>query len=239
MAEDGAMLRVSDLHAHYGKSHVLHGVSLEVQRGEVVALLGRNGVGKSTTMKSILGLVAGRRGRVMFDGQDLSRLPAYEVGRLPLGYVPQGRRVFPDLTVLENLRLGVGGGEPAPEALERVFRYFPVLRARLRQRGGTLSGGEQQMLAIGRALVKQPSILLLDEPSEGLAPLVLREMRETIRTLHREGLGILLAEQQVAMALDLADRVYLMENGVIVWQGSADELRRREDVMLRHLGVVV
>ncbi len=233
------MLEVADVHAYYGKSHVLHGVSLAVRPGEVVALLGRNGVGKTTTMKSILGLVPSRRGRVAFDGQELTALPAHRVGRLPLGYVPQGRRIFPDLTVLENLRLGLTGDEPAPAALDGVLRHFPVLRERLRQRGGTLSGGEQQMLAIARALIRRPSILLMDEPSEGLAPLVVRTVKETIRALHREGLGILLAEQQVAMALDLAERVYLLENGRIVYEGRATDLRRDEATMLRHLGVVV
>lgn len=232
------MLKVVDIHTYHGKSYVLHGVSLEVQPGEIVALLGRNGVGKTTTMKSIMGLVAPRRGQVNFDGLDLTALPAYRVGRLGLGYVPQGRRIFPELTVWENLCIGVAAGKLAPEALDRVFRYFPILAERRRQLGGTLSGGEQQMLAIARALVKQPSMLLMDEPSEGLAPLVIRTVRDTIRALNKEGLSILLAEQQVAMALDLAERVYIMENGVIVYEGRAGELRRHQDIMLRFLGVV-
>jgi branched-chain amino acid transport system ATP-binding protein len=232
------MLKVVDIHTYYGKSYVLHGVSLEVQPGEIVALLGRNGVGKTTTMKSIMGLVAPRRGQVYFDGRELTALPAYRVGRLGLGYVPQGRRIFPDLTVWENLCIGVARGTVTAEVLDRVFRYFPILAERRRQRGGTLSGGEQQMLAIARALVKQPAMLLMDEPSEGLAPLVVRAMCDTIRALNHEGLGILLAEQQVATALDLANRVYVMENGMIVFEGRAEELRRHQDLMLRYLGVV-
>ena len=233
------MLKVADIHTYYGKSYVLHGVSLEVQPGEIVALLGRNGVGKTTTLKSVMGLVPPRQGHISFNGQELTALPAYRVGRLPLGYVPQGRRIFPELTVWENLLIGVTGVEPPPEAIDRVFRYFPILPQRRRQRGGTLSGGEQQMLAIARALLKQPTMLLMDEPSEGLAPLVLRDVKQTIRALNQEGLGILLAEQQVGMALDLAHRVYIMDNGVIVYAGRASELRRSEEVMKRHLGVVV
>lgn len=232
------MLKVSDVHSYYGKSHVLYGVSLELQRGEIVALLGRNGVGKTTSLKSIMGLVTPCTGHVSFDGRELTALPPHRIGRLPLGYVPQGRRIFPELTVWENLRIGVPDGTLPPEALERIFRYFPILSERRRQRGGTLSGGEQQMLAIARALVKRPTTLLMDEPSEGLAPLVARSVKETIRALNKEGLSILLAEQQVAMALDLANRVYIMENGVIVYEGQSIELRRRQDIMLRYLGVV-
>ncbi len=233
------MLQVADIHTYYGKSYVLHGVSLEVQPGEIVALLGRNGVGKTTTLKSIMGLVPPRRGRISFNGQELMALSAHRVGRLPLGYVPQGRRIFPELTVNENLLMGVGPGVATPDALERVFRYFPILHQRSRQRGGTLSGGEQQMLAIARALVKQPTMLLMDEPSEGLAPLVVRSVKQTIRALNQEGLAILLAEQQVAMALDLAARAYIMENGLIVYAGRGEELRRNPEIMKRHLGVVV
>lgn len=233
------MLKVAEIHTYYGKSYVLHGVSLEVQPGEIVALLGRNGVGKTTALKSILGLVPPRQGRISFNGQELTALPAHRVGRLPLGYVPQGRRIFPELTVWENLRIGIAGAEPAPEAIDRVFRYFPILAERRRQLGGTLSGGEQQMLAIARALIKRPTMLLMDEPSEGLAPLVVRTVKQTIRALNQEGLGILLAEQQVAMALDLAARVYIMENGVIVYAGTASGLRQSAEIMRRHLGVVV
>ncbi len=233
------MLSVADIHTYYGKSYVLHGVSLEVQPGEIVALLGRNGVGKTTTLKSIMGLVPPRQGRVSFNGQELTALPAYRIGRLPLGYIPQGRRIFPELTVWENLRIGIAGGEPSPDSIDRIFRYFPILAERRRQLGGTLSGGEQQMLAIARTLIKRPTMLLMDEPSEGLAPLVVRTVKETIRALNQEGLGILLAEQQVAMALDLAARVYIMENGVIVYAGRGSELRQSAEIMRRHLGVVV
>jgi branched-chain amino acid transport system ATP-binding protein len=232
------MLTVAEIHTFYGKSHVLHGVSLELHAGEIVALLGRNGVGKTTTLKSIMGLAPPRRGRVCFDGQDLTALPAHQVGRLALGYVPQGRRIFPDLSVEENLRMGVLHAEPRPAALDRVFRYFPILRERRRQRGGTLSGGEQQMLAIARALVKEPRVLLMDEPSEGLSPLMVQTVKETIRALNAEGLGILLAEQQVAMALDLATRAYIIVNGAVVHSGRSDEVRRNEELMRRHLGVV-
>lgn len=233
------MLAVTEIHSYYGKSHVLHGVSLELRPGEVVALLGRNGVGKTTTLKSIMGLVPPRQGRVELDGRELTALAAYRVGRLPLGYVPQGRRIFPELTVEENLRIGVTRGRVTPEALDRLYRYFPVLRERSRQLGGTLSGGEQQMLAVARALVKAPTMLLMDEPSEGLSPIMVEKVGEAIRALHGEGLGILLAEQQVAMALDLATRVYIMVNGAIVYAGQSDELRRNEEIMRRHLGVIV
>jgi branched-chain amino acid transport system ATP-binding protein len=233
------MLTVAEIHTYYGKSHVLHGVSLELRPGEVVALLGRNGVGKTTTLKSILGLEPPRQGRVELDGRPLTTLAAYRIGRLPLGYVPQGRRIFPELTVEENLRIGVTQGRATGDALDRVYRYFPVVRERSHQLGGTLSGGEQQMLAIARALVKAPAMLLMDEPSEGLSPLMIQKVAEAILALHGEGLGILLAEQQVGMALDLATRVYIMVNGAIVYTGQPDELRRNEELMRRHLGVVV
>ncbi len=233
------MLRVESIDTYYGKSHVLHGVTLEVKAGEIVSILGRNGVGKTTTLKSILGLVPAPRGRIVFEGREIRRLPAHEIGRLSIGYTPQGRGIFPKLSVRDNLRLGAPGHSPSEAVFERVFDYFPVLAQRLRQMGGTLSGGEQQMLAIGRALMRNPRLILMDEPSAGLSPIMVSKVSETIRAINAVGVSVLLVEQQIQSALELSDRVYLMDNGTMVYEEKATELGRKPEVLSQHLGVTM
>jgi branched-chain amino acid transport system ATP-binding protein len=234
-----ALLSVEDLHAYYGKSHVLHGVTLRVDHGEAVAILGRNGMGKTTILRSVMGIVRSRQGRIQFDGHDLMRTPPHRVPGLGIVYVPQGRNVFPELTVVENLLIsGVGGQEAARERLEAVFQVFPRLKQRERQLAGTLSGGEKQMLAIGRALVVRPKLLIMDEPSEGLSPKMVTMVRESLGRIRQEqGAGVLLVEQNVSLALSVADRVYLVEKGGITEEGTAAALGMKKDVLLRYLGV--
>ena len=235
------MLALRDVHAHYGKSHVLHGVTIDVGPGEVVGLLGRNGVGKSTTLKTIMGLVRASDGTLTFEGRDLIGLPTHRLPALGIGYVPEDRRVFRLLTVLENLRTGLdrAGMTPARRQalLEKVYTYFPVLRERRSQAGGTLSGGEQQMLAIARAMVLEPKIILLDEPTEGLMPRMVGQIREIIEILHREGVAILLVEQNVPLTLAVSDRVYIMEKGAVRHQATAAALRADDAVIHQYLGV--
>jgi len=228
------MLDVEAIHTYYGDSHVLHGVSLRVASGEAVALLGRNGAGKTTAIRSIVGFTPPRAGRVVFEGRAIERWPSYRIARSGLALVPQGRRIFAPLSVRENLLLGAR----APGwTLERVFALFPRLREREQQSGGTLSGGEQQMLAIGRALLTNGRMLLLDEPSEGLAPLMVREIGRIVQGLKGERLSILLVEQNYHLALRVADRVYVMNKGQIVYEGTPAGLERDEDVKRRYLGV--
>src|SRR5216683_5608178 len=235
------LLAVEDIHSYYGKSHILHGISLEVGRGEVVGLLGRNGVGKSTTLKAIAGLVHPSAGRVTFDGQPTTGMPAHRVARLGIGYVPEDRRIFPLLTVTENLRTGLdrhGVSKARKEQLlDKVYQYFPVLAERRRQPGGTLSGGEQQMLAIARAMMLEPRIILLDEPTEGLMPRMVGQIREIIDVLHKEGVAILLVEQNVPLTLGVSDRVYIMEKGVVRHHAPAADLRTSHAVIHQYLGV--
>ena len=235
------MLALRDVHAHYGKSHVLHGVTIDVGPGEVVGLLGRNGVGKSTTLKTIMGLVRASEGAVTFEGRDLVGLATHRLPGLGIGYVPEDRRVFRLLTVIENLRTGldrVGVTSERREALlDKVYRHFPVLRERRNQAGGTLSGGEQQMLAIARAMVLEPKIILLDEPTEGLMPRMVGQIREIIEILHREGVAIVLVEQNVPLTLAVADRVYIMEKGTVRHQATAAALRADDAVIHQYLGV--
>jgi branched-chain amino acid transport system ATP-binding protein len=235
------MLVLDDVHAHYGKSHVLHGVSLRVERGEVVGLLGRNGVGKSTTLKTVMGLVHASHGRVTLETRDITRLPPHQLARSGIAWVPEDRRIFRLLTVFENLRTGLdrsGVSETRRAALlEKVYASFPVLAERRRQAGGTLSGGEQQMLAIARAMMLEPKIILLDEPTEGLMPRMVGQIREIIRMLHREGVAILLVEQNVPLTLEVADRVYIMEKGVVRHDAPATELRADPGVLHQYLGV--
>jgi branched-chain amino acid transport system ATP-binding protein len=235
------MLTLATVHAHYGKSHVLHGVSIEVGAGEVVGLLGRNGVGKSTTLKTIMRLVPASAGTVMLDGRDLAGLAPHHVARLGIGYVPEDRRIFRLLTVLENLRTGLdrAGVTDArrTELLDKAYAYFPVLRERRHQAGGTLSGGEQQMLAIARAMMLEPKIILLDEPTEGLMPRMVGQIREIIEILHRERVAILLVEQNVPLTLDACNRVYIMEKGLVRHQASAAALRADDAVIHQYLGV--
>jgi len=232
------VLRVTDLHAYYGKSHVIQGVSLEVGDGELVGLLGRNGVGKTTLLKSIMGLVPPRRGSVLFDGAELSRLAAHEIPRRGIGYVPQGRRIFPLLTVRENLRTGLaksGNSVGEDAAFAPIFADFPVLEGRLGQLGGTLSGGEQQMLAISRALLGRPKLIMLDEPMEGLMPAMVTMVRDTVKRIADMGVGVVLVEQNVRMVLDVADRVYIMQKGAVTFTGQAPDCT--DEVLLQHLGV--
>ena len=237
------LLAVEDLHAHYGKSHILHGVSLQIDAGEIVCLLGRNGVGKSTTLKSIMGLVRPSRGRVLFKERAIEGLPPYRVARLGLGYVPEERRIFPTITVRENLLMGIKGtraGDGAREngwTLERVYEFFPRLRERERQRAGTLSGGEQQMLTMGRTLMGNPDLLLVDEPTEGLAPMIVEQVERILHAIHESGTPVLLVEQSMETALALAERVYVMSKGQIVFQGSVRELQESGTVRKQYLEV--
>jgi branched-chain amino acid transport system ATP-binding protein len=232
------LLTVDDLHAHYGKSHILHGVSLEVGTGEIVCLLGRNGVGKSTTLKSVMGLVPPARGRVVFKGAPIGGLPPYRIARLGLGYVPEERRIFPTITVRENLLMGLKrGARNGAWSLEHVYEFFPRLKERERQRAGTLSGGEQQMLTMGRTLMGNPELLLVDEPTEGLAPMIVEQVERILAAIHQSGTPVLLVEQSMETALALAQRVYVMSKGQIVFSGSMQELRTNESVREQYLEV--
>jgi branched-chain amino acid transport system ATP-binding protein len=226
------VLHVQDIHTAYGLSRVLFGVSLQLAAGECVALLGRNGVGKTTTIRSIMGLTPPQTGRIVWRGLDITGWPPFRVARAGIGFVPEDRRIFAELTVWENLEVAGRSRPPAPWPLERVFDLFPRLRELASRQGGYLSGGEQQMLTIARTLMGNPELLLLDEPSEGLAPLVIDHLGEQITRLKREGLTILLAEQNVEFSLGLADRVYVLEKGQIRFSGPAARLR--EDEALRH-----
>jgi branched-chain amino acid transport system ATP-binding protein len=235
------LLAVEEIHTYYGKSHILDGVSLEVGSGEVVGLLGRNGVGKSTTLKAVAGLVHPSRGDVRFEGRSIGRLPAHRMARLGIGYVPEERRIFPLLTVVENLRTGLDRhGVTAArkkELLEKVYTYFPVLAERRSQPGGTLSGGEQQMLAIARAMMLEPKIILLDEPTEGLMPRMVSQIREIIDVLHRERVAVLLVEQNVPLTLEASQRIYILEKGVVRHHAPAAELQVNDAVIQQYLGV--
>src|SRR6266568_4761453 len=235
------LLVVEDIHSYYGKSHILHGISLEVGRGEVVGLLGRNGVGKSTTLKAIAGLIHPSAGRVVFDGRPTTGMPAHRVARLGIGYVPEDRRIFPLLTVTENLRTGLDrhgvGKARKQELLDKVYGYFPVLAERRSQPGGTLSGGEQQMLAIARAMMLEPKIILLDEPTEGLMPRMVSQIRQIIDVLHQEGVAILLVEQNVPLTLEASERVYIMEKGLVRHHCVASEIKVDDPVIKQYLGV--
>jgi len=235
------LVAVENLHTYYGKSHILHGVSLSVGRGEVVGLLGRNGVGKSTTLKTIMGLVQPDQGSVVLESRPITGMPAHKVAKLGIGYVPEDRRIFRLLTVMENLRTGLDrpGVTDARkhELLEKVFSYFPVLGERRSQAGGTLSGGEQQMLAIARAMMLEPKIILLDEPTEGLMPRMVSQIRQIIDVLHNEGVAILLVEQNVPLTLAASQRVYIMEKGVIRHHAAASALKVGDPVIKQYLGV--
>jgi branched-chain amino acid transport system ATP-binding protein len=217
-----AALIASGLHTFYGKSHILHGVGLEVAEGGITTLLGRNGAGKTTTLRSIMGLTPAREGRIEILGRDTTRWPSFRVAALGVGYVPEGRRIFPNLTVEENLRVPLE--RPGPWTAGRVFELFPRLAERRTNRGRQLSGGEQEMLAIGRALLLNPRLLVLDEPSQGLAPLIVREVFEVVARMRAEGIAVLLVEQNVRVSLEIADHAYVLDNGAIVFSGTAAEL---------------
>ncbi|MGB8427248.1 MAG: ABC transporter ATP-binding protein, partial [Desulfobacterales bacterium] len=230
------MLRVEAIHAYYGLSHILFGVSLEVSAGEIVCLLGRNGAGKSTTMKSIMGIVAPRRGLIEFKGIACTGRKPYLMARSGIGYVPDDRRVFADLTVGENLEIAARAQERAEAwTRDRVYDFFPALRRIDARRAGFLSGGEQQMLTIGRALMTNPDLILLDEPTEGLAPLIVTLLEEQILRLKESGLTVLLAEQNQAVALRLADRGYVIDNGAIRYHGTRRDLAENEEVRRKYL----
>ncbi len=232
------MLKLVDVHTYYGDSHILQGVSLEVEEGSVVALLGRNGMGKTTTIHSIIGFNPPRQGTVWFKETDITGLQPYRIARMGIGLVPQGRRIFPSLSVKENLLIAARTtGKPGWD-LDKVFSFFPRLRERAGARGNHLSGGELQMLAIGRALMGNPEFILMDEPSEGLAPMLVRNLEHTIQQLKsEEGLSILLVEQNFRLATEVADYVYVMSKGKIVYYSPPQELRDNEKVKAEHLGV--
>ena len=228
-------LEVEGVHTFYGESHVLHGISLRVDPGEVLAILGRNGMGKTTLIRSIVGFTPPREGHVRYKGVDITRRPPFRMVDMGMALVPQGRRVFPSLSVRENLEVARHG--QGRWSLEQVYALFPRLRERAANRANKLSGGEQQMLAIGRALMSNPELLLLDEPTEGLAPLLVREVGRVIAELKRGGLSILLVEQNLGLAISVADRVHVLSRGQIVHAGTPGELMRDEDVKARYLGV--
>jgi branched-chain amino acid transport system ATP-binding protein len=234
------MLTVDGVDAYYGPSHVLQNVSLTVQPGEAVALLGRNGAGKTTTLKTIMAVVRARRGRITWNGTDITGLPPYRIVQLGIGYVPEERRIFPNLTVYENLkmaRLTLDGGRRMDDYLARVFALFPPLEHRLSNKGRTLSGGEQQMLTMARSLGTEPRLLLIDEPTEGLMPAFVETIGRTIGEIQRQGLAVLLVEQNTRLALEATQRVYLIEKGAIKHEGRSSDLKNDPAVRLRYLGV--
>jgi branched-chain amino acid transport system ATP-binding protein len=237
----GALVSVDNIHTYYGKSHILHGVTLHVGAGEVVGLLGRNGVGKSTTLKTIMGLARTSQGEVRLAGRTITGLPAHKLARLGVGYVPEDRRIFRFLTVMENLRTGLDRHGVTTvrkqQLLDKVFTYFPVLAARRQQPGGTLSGGEQQMLAIARAMMLEPRIILLDEPTEGLMPRMVSQIGQIIGALHREGVAILLVEQNVPLTLEASQRIYIMEKGMVRHHCAASDIKVNDAAIHQYLGV--
>ncbi|MGA3117228.1 MAG: ABC transporter ATP-binding protein [Syntrophobacteraceae bacterium] len=238
------LLECHDLNTYYGSSHVLQGISLNVSEGEFVCLLGRNGMGKSTTLKTIMGLVQPRSGKVIFQGRDITGFAPFKAARAGLGYVPEERRIFPDLTVIDNLRLGVKGGkirnpgDPNVWTIERVFQHFPKLGERSESKGRFLSGGEQQMLSIGRSLMGNPKLLIVDEPTEGLAPLMVQEVRNVLEEINlKAGVSILMVEHNLRVALSLANRVYLMGKAHIGFNGTTQELKDNDSVRQKYLEV--
>lgn len=235
---DDILLSARDIHTYYGKIIALRGVDIEVRRGEIMTMIGANGAGKSTLMMTICGSPHPRQGQIIYDGRDITAMPTHEIMRLGIAQSPEGRRIFRAMTVLENLQMGASLVDPKhfDSDLEKVFHLFPRLKERIGQRGGTLSGGEQQMLAIGRALMSRPTLLLLDEPSLGLAPLIVRQIFDAIRELNRtEGLTVFLVEQNAYHALKLAHRAYVLVNGKVTMSGTGAELLGREDVRAAYL----
>lgn len=235
-------LEVNDLNTFYGLSHALNNVSLNIKKGEVVALLGRNGMGKSTTLKSIMGLMKPKSGKIMFNQKNICGLSPHKIARAGIGYVPEERRIFPTLSVLDNLRMGIKGGRldsSSPEAwtFEKIFHYFPFMRDRTHQKGGHLSGGEQQMLTIGRALMGNPGLLLVDEPTEGLSPAMVDTVRDILLDVRKSGVSILLVEHNFKMAMSVADRVYLMGKAHIGYSGTVEELANDPKTRTRFLEV--
>ncbi len=236
------MLEVKDIHSYYGKSHILHGVSLELKEGELVCLLGRNGVGKSTTLKSIMGIVRPSRGSIRFDGQELVGRQPYQIARIGVGYVPEDRRIFRSLTVHENLLMGIqkttnGSSLEGAWTIEKVYGIFPNLQERRSNKGSHLSGGEQQMLTVARTLMGNPKLILVDEPTEGLAPLIVKDVLEMLATVRKSGVTVLMVEQNFKAAIKLADRFYIMAKGQMVFEGDTAALLAAEDVRKSYLEV--
>lgn len=231
------MLSVENIHTYYGDSHVLQGLSLNVNEGEAIALLGRNGVGKTTTIQSIIGFTPPQQGRILFRHKDVTQWPSHRTARLGVGLVPQGRGIFPTLTVRENITLAARNAQKGGWTLEKVLETFPPLANRIKNLGSQLSGGEQQMLAIARSLMTNPDLLLLDEPSEGLAPLFVAEIGRIVKQLRAKGLSILLVEQNLSLALGVTDRVYVISKGQTVFEGTPTELREQPELMHQYLGV--
>lgn len=229
------LLNVADIHVYFGKSYVLQGVSLQVAKGEIVALVGRNGAGKTTTLKSIMGLVKSRQGQIFMNDVDIKGLAPFRRARMGIGYVPQGMYLFRKLTVHENLKTGLRQ-KRNEDALNMVFKLFPILKERLTQKAGTLSGGEQQMVTIARALLTDPQLLLLDEPSTGLMPTMISRLADVIRRLNSTGISILLVEEKIPLAMELAHRISVMEVGKIVYEGDAASIQEG-DLLMRYLGV--
>jgi branched-chain amino acid transport system ATP-binding protein len=232
-----AILEVHDIHTYYGDAYVLHGLSLELQQGQILGLLGRNGVGKTTLVNSIVGFNPPRRGRIVFKGNEITNSPSFETVRGGMGLVPQGRRVFPTLSVEENLLVAERSPDRHGWNLQRVYKLFPRLHERRNQRAKTLSGGEQQMLAIARALMTNPDCLIMDEPSEGLAPIIIQGLWDAISTLKKEGLSILLVEQNAHLALKLVDYVHVMSKGQVVYSAKPEELRANDEIKSSYLGI--
>jgi branched-chain amino acid transport system ATP-binding protein len=237
------MLELKSVNTYYDKSHILHDVSLKVYDGEIVALLGRNGVGKTTTLKTIMGLTPPRSGSIVFKGKEIAGLKPFQIARAGIGFVPEERWIFPKLTVHQNLLIGIKTGPAAREKsekgwnLDKCYEYFPALRERKNLKGGVLSGGEKQMLTIARTLMGNPELILIDEPTEGLAPKIVEAVRNIIQEISQRGTTILLVEQKLAIALALASRIYVMSKGMIQWEGTPEDLRQQQEVRKKYLEV--
>ena len=230
------MLEVNDIHTYYGRSHILQGISLNLQKGEVICLLGRNGAGKTTTLRSIMGFTPPRRGNIKLEGMDLAKMPPYEICRLGIGYVPQDRRIFPTLSVQDNLEVverRVEGGW----TVDKIFSTFPILEKLRTRKGRHLSGGEQQILAVARPLMTNPKLLLLDEPSEGLAPLIVKAIEELVKSVITTGISVILAEQNMRFAMNIAQRGYIIDKGRIHHQGTIEELKEDKEIIGKYLAV--
>ena len=236
------LLKVDNLNTYYGESHVLQDMSLAIDQGEIVALLGRNGMGKSTTMKSIMGLVKPKSGTVIYKDRNITGYPPYKVARAGIGYVPEDRRIFPNLSVMDNLAMGIKGGKidkgnPDAWTVEKIFNQFPALKARREQRGSHLSGGEQQMLSLGRSLMGSPELVMVDEPTEGLAPIVVKEVRDMLEDIHKTGVAILFVEHNLKVAMSLAERIYLMGKAHLAFSGTVEELDAHPEIREKFLEV--